>query len=182
MNIKNILKENLSVNRYKHTLSVANTAKHLASIYDIDIDKCYSAALLHDFTKEYSLVQQKEIMDKYFKDTEAYTIIPAWHSYTASIIVKEEFNIFDEDILNAIKFHTLGHKDMNDIAKIIFIADFIEPTRKHINNKYYNSLINKISLDELLYIVLKEKLYFLKSNNNYIPNQTIELEKTLKKI
>ncbi len=181
MKIKKILKENLSTNRYNHIISVANTSKNLANIYNINIEKSYTAALLHDFTKEYPLDKQKDIMDKYFKDTEAYNIIPAWHSYTASIVVKEDFDIHDEDILNAIKYHTLGNKNMNDIAKIVFISDYIEPLRKYIDTKYYDSLIGKITLDELLLDVLTKKITYLKNKNNYIPKQTLELEEELKK-
>ncbi len=180
MKIKKNLKKNLSEKRYKHIISVAKTSKKLAKNYNVNIKKCYTAALLHDYTKEYSLNDQELIINTYFKNEEVYKIKPAWHSYTASIEVNKIFGIDDEDILKAIKYHTLGHKDMNDIAKVVFIADYIEPTRKHINKKYYNSLIKKISLDELLYIVLKEKIDFLNSNNKYIPNQTLELEKTLK--
>ncbi len=180
MKIKKNLKKNLSKKRYKHTLSVAKTSKKLAKNYNVDIKKCYIAALLHDYTKEYNLKDQELIINTHFKNEEVYNIKPAWHSYTASIEVNKIFGIDDEDILNAIKYHTLGHKDMNDIAKVIFIADYIEPTRKHINKKYYNSLIKKISLGELLDIVLKEKVDFLTSNNKYIPKQTLDLLNDLK--
>ncbi len=180
MKIKKNLKKNLSKKRYKHTLSVAKTSKKLAKNYNVDIKKCYIAALLHDYTKEYNLKDQELIINTHFKNEEVYNIKPAWHSYTASIEVNKIFNINDEDILNAIKYHTLGHKDMNNISKIVFIADYIEPTRKHINKKYYNSLIKKISLDELLYIVLKENVDFLISNNKYIPKQTLDLLNNLK--
>ncbi len=180
MKIKKNLKKNLSKKRYKHTLSVAKTSKKLAKNYNVDIKKCYIAALLHDYTKEYNLKDQELIINTHFKNEEVYNIKPAWHSYTASIEVNKIFGIDDEDILNAIKYHTLGHKDMNDIAKVIFIADYIEPTRKHINKKYYHSLIGKITLDELLDIVLKEKVDFLTSNNKYIPKQTLDLLNDLK--
>ncbi len=182
MNIKKEVKKNLSKKRYKHTISVAKTAKKLSKVYNINIKKSYIASLLHDFTKEYDLVKQENIINKHFKEEEVYDIKPAWHSYTASIIVEEKFNILDKDILDAIKYHTLGHFKMNDIAKVVFIADYIEPKRKHIDIDYFKSLIGKISLDELLLIVLEQKINFLKSKNKYIPNQTLELEKTLKNL
>ena len=42
-----------------------------------------------------------------------------------AIVAKDEYGIEDEDILNAIRFHTVGRPNMSLLEKIIYIADFI---------------------------------------------------------
>ena len=50
--ILDYLKENLSEDRFKHTMGVAETAKELAKVYNCDCEKAYFAGLLHDIAKE----------------------------------------------------------------------------------------------------------------------------------
>ena len=51
------------------------------------------------------------------------------HGPVGAWIAEHEFNITDEDILNAIRFHTTGRAGMSKLEKIIYIADMIEPNR-----------------------------------------------------
>ena len=52
------------------------------------------------------------------------------HGPVASYILKQEGLVDDESVLQAVRYHTTGHPDMDTLAKIIFIADYIEPGRK----------------------------------------------------
>lgn len=175
--LKIYLQNNLSNKRYYHILSVYETAIKLGVLYHENIEKIKIAALGHDITKEMNKQKEKLIMDKYFSQEEVYQIYPAWHSYSATIFLQNKFNITDSQILNAIKYHTLGHIDMDNLAKIIYIADFIEPTRKTPNLSYYQDLIFKFNyeLDKVLYLILKDSLKYLRSKNNYIPQQSLAL-------
>ncbi len=172
------VKSQMSQKRYKHTISVEKTARLLAITYEIDEDLCIVAALGHDYTKEWDLSKNKEIIEKYFSDEDIVEIVPAWHSYTASVILGEKYG-FDQRILNAIKYHTLGHIDMDDIAKVVYIADFIEPTRTKNNVKYFLNRVGKISLDELFFEVLDYNLENIRERGLIIPQQTIELYESL---
>ncbi len=180
--LKKYLKNNLSHKRYEHTLSVYETAIKLANFYNVNSNKVKVAALGHDITKEVNFKEQEDIILKFYKGEEIIKVPPAWHSYTGVITLKDKFNINDIQILNAVKYHTLGHKDMDEIAKIIYVADFIEPTRKLLNLKYYQDLVYKqnYELDKVVYIILNDNLNYLKSQNNFIPKQSLEILHLLK--
>ncbi|MFV0287941.1 MAG: bis(5'-nucleosyl)-tetraphosphatase (symmetrical) YqeK, partial [Mycoplasmatales bacterium] len=141
--LQTYLQQNLSTKRYNHVLSVVATAIKLGEIYQEDLQKLKIAALGHDITKEMKDLEAATLINKYFANEEVKNIKPAWHSYTGTIILREQFKITDRQILNAVKYHTLGHKDMDNIAKIIYIADFIEPTRTTPNLAYYQNLVFK---------------------------------------
>lgn len=173
------LKKELSEKRYRHTLSVYEMATELSKVYKVDTYKCQIGALAHDITKE-NMNKNLEIMNKYYKHEEVMQIKPAWHGYVASIVLKEEYNIEDKEILNAVKYHTLGHENMGDVEKVVYIADFIEPTRKKNNVEYFHNLIGKISLNELMLEVVEYNIKYLKNKELLIPNQTKELYRKLK--
>ena len=129
--IKNYLKDNLKPSRYGHTLGVVNTAIKLAEIYGEDIKKAEIAALCHDVAKNMSY----EDMEKIISEEDITLSIDEqnskelWHSIVAPILGKRIFKIDDEEILNAMRWHTTGKENMTNLEKIIYLADLIEPSR-----------------------------------------------------
>ena len=53
-----------------------------------------------------------------------------WHSIIAPVIARKVFGIEDEEILNAMRWHTTGKENMTNLEKIIYLADLIEPSRR----------------------------------------------------
>ena len=118
--------------RFTHTLNVEKTAIELAKIYDADPIKVSLAALFHDYAKSYSTEKKERLCEKYsivLSEIEHENMDLA-HSKLGAAIAKAKYNIDDEDVINAILFHTTGRPHMSLIEKIIYIADFIEPGRK----------------------------------------------------
>jgi nicotinate-nucleotide adenylyltransferase len=109
--IKQALKTNLSGKRYSHSLSVAEESKRLASIHGLDTEKAYLAGLLHDCARN---LKDVRIMS---------------HASVGAKVARNEYSVADEDILNAICYHTTGRPGMSLLEKIVFVADFIEPGR-----------------------------------------------------
>lgn len=129
--IKEYLKNNLKTSRYNHTLGVVETAEKLAKRYNSNIEKARIAALLHDCAKNMSSEQLLKIAKE--NNCEIDNIISSspqlLHGFVGSVLAKSLFDINDDEILNAIRFHTTGKKDMTLLEKIIYVADYIEPTR-----------------------------------------------------
>lgn len=125
--------QKISEKRYKHTLNVMEVSCALAKYYNVNTTKCKVAALLHDFAKE----MKKEDMLKYINENnlyiDAYTTenLSLAHGIIASHIAKNEFNIHDIDILNAIEYHTTGRPNMSMIEKIIYLSDALDPSRNY---------------------------------------------------
>lgn len=124
-----IVKERLHEKRYIHTIGVMETAIRLAKKYGVDQKKAETAAILHDIAKCEDVEKMEQITKNYLDDQ-----LLGWggeilHGPVGAWIVKTEFQIYDEDILNAIRYHTTGRPKMSDLEKIIYISDMIEPNR-----------------------------------------------------
>ncbi|NFI93469.1 HD domain-containing protein [Clostridium botulinum] len=129
--MKLYLKDNLKQNRYNHTLGVVETAKKLAKINGISIEKAEIAAFAHDVAKNLSLEKMQSIIDKSnleLTNTEKENS-NLWHSIIAPIEARNKLEIDNEEILDAIRWHTTGKENMSILTKIIYIADMIEPGR-----------------------------------------------------
>lgn len=129
--MKLYLKDNLKQNRYNHTLGVVETAKKLAEINGISIEKAEIAAFAHDVAKNLSLEKMQSIIDKNnleLTNTEKENS-NLWHSIIAPIEARNKLEIDNEEILDAIRWHTTGKENMSILTKIIYIADMIEPGR-----------------------------------------------------
>lgn len=184
MNINEIdtyLKENLSKKRYEHSLLVAKEAKSLAKIYHVDEEKAYLAGLIHDIAKELSedennyWIKKGNLADDLKKEN--YKKIR--HADIGAIIAKEKYNL-DNDICNAIKYHTIGNKNMDTLAKIIYIADKIG--RKEIPKELMpiKDLVKKDLNAALIYFIEKQNKNLISKNITPHKN-TEELLQTLKK-
>ncbi len=129
--MKSYLKEHLTESRYNHTLSVVETAVRLAQIYKVDKNKAEIAALAHDIAKNMTIYDLKSIIDenniKLSYDEEKTPEL--WHSIVGPILGKKIFQIEDEEILSAMRWHTTGKENMSQLEKVIYIADMIEPGR-----------------------------------------------------
>ena len=130
--IKGYLKNNLKPSRYGHTLGVVNTAIKLAEIYGEDKSKAEIAALCHDVAKNMSNEELRKLIDNenIILSIDEENTQELWHSIIAPIIARKVFEIEDEEILNAMRWHTTGKENMTNLEKIIYLADLIEPSRK----------------------------------------------------
>lgn len=129
--IKRRLKDILPQKRYIHSLGVAEEAKRLAALYGADEDKAYTAGLLHDCAKGYSVDEQIDKCRKYGVELSRETLDcpPTIHGFLGAELAKSEYGISDNDILNAVCYHTVGRAGMSLLEKIVYIADMTEVNR-----------------------------------------------------
>ena len=126
-----IIKEHLPEHRYIHTLGVCKTARWLAKTYGASVEKAELAAIFHDYAKYRPEEEMRAIIIREKLPQDLLHFHPElWHAPVGAYLVREEQGITDEDILNAIKYHTTGRAHMTLLEKIIYLADYIEPNRK----------------------------------------------------
>ena len=130
---KKIIKSMMSENRYNHCVNVSKEAVKLAKRYDGDEEKAAVAGILHDITKEMPKEEQLQIMldSGIILDDIQKNAPKLWHGISGSVYIKKHFGIEDEDILNAICYHTTGRAGMSLLEKIIFVADFTSEERTY---------------------------------------------------
>ena len=123
----------LSEGRYGHTLRVADTAEDLAHLHGLDPARTRLAALLHDAARE-------------TKPEEFLRLAGAWglhvgeperrspkllHAPVAAELARRELGVEDEEVLGAIRAHTVGEPGMGPLALALYVADKIEPARDY---------------------------------------------------
>ncbi len=152
---KEKLKSILSEKRFIHSVNVSKAAEKLAVCYGVDVNKAKIAGLLHDACKEMG----EEALTKLLSEANselfnAFKNFPfkLYHGPAATVYLREEFGIDDEEILSAVCFHTTGHADMTVMEKIVFVADYISEERPFGNLKELQALalknINLVMFDK----------------------------------
>lgn len=162
--------------RFEHTINVKNTAIDLVKHYnlDLDIDKVIKACLLHDYGKLYKAEELKEYVKK-LPNQDIINYPNLYHSYVGyQLYLKDYQDEFDYELYQAIKYHTTGNINMNDLEKIIFIADYIEPTRLHDNASKARELAY-INLDQCIEYILEKTIDHLNSIKEPIYPKTLEV-------
>ena len=116
--------------RIPHVLGTEQEAIRLAERYGADVEKARVAALLHDCTKKLDMPTQLALCGQYgiALDELEQKALKLLHSKTGAAIARDVFGV-DDEIYSAIWYHTTGHADMTKLEKIIYLADYIEPSR-----------------------------------------------------
>lgn len=152
------LSELLNRKRFVHSINVAIEAEKLAKTYGFDPKKAYLAGMLHDCVKCLEIPTMEKYIEIYNLKFDDVTMSEKklWHAPIGANFVEYEFGINDDEIFDAIFYHTTSKPDMSLLTKIIFLADHIEPGRKHHKDlNYINEnchILYHEPLDELIYL------------------------------
>ena len=154
--LNSIIKSHLDPRRYEHTLRVLDMALEMGKIFDADSEKIRIAALFHDYCKDGS------------RESNALS-----HAGEAADILKYRYGVIDEDILNAVRYHTTGRKDMSTLELIIFLADTLEYGRTYdgVNDLRKEAYAD---LHACCLNVLKELKIYLEKNDLAMTRDSIE--------
>ena len=172
--IQSKVKEILPEKRYEHTLRVVEVAKSLAEKYGACVDCAATAALVHDVCKPMDEVEMKKYVILHNLDVKLLDYpVEVLHGPVGSVYIEEKFDIRDEEIKLAVANHTFGRSHMTLLEKIIFIADYIEPARKHPHLKEVTEVAD-YDLDEAVRLAAKYTLVYLIDNNERIYPSLLE--------
>lgn len=157
------LKKELDEDRYQHTLGVMFTAASLAMCHGESVEKAECAGLLHDCAKCIPNDRKLKLCEEYGLEVSKTELKAPYllHSKLGAYLAQAQYGVDDQDILNAIRWHTTGRPNMSKLEKIVFIADYIEPQRNKAQNltqiramafKDLNQTVLKILIDTLHYL------------------------------
>lgn len=172
--IRRTIEKSQDDKRFHHTLGVAYTATALAMRYDVDLKKAEMAGLLHDCARCMDNDKSLRFCKKYnisITDVEKRNPF-LLHGKVGSYMAENKFHIQDEDVLNAILNHTTGRPGMSMLEKIVFIADYIEPSRKKQPNLKGIRKLAFEDIDAALVWILKDTLEYLDGKNGEIDPMT----------
>lgn len=177
----NILNQHFSANneRLQHSYAVAKLSAELAKRFGLTtkLDLLYVGALFHDVTKDWTPKQHLDFWKQHHLDTTLLTNspLPLWHAYSSAYYLQIELQIKDRDVFEAIFYHTTARINLNELAKMLFIADKLEPNKQDpAFNEVKKLLTNdQISLDKL-FQATAHSVYQSLRNHNITPNQDLE--------
>lgn len=162
--------------RYLHMLEVVKMALKINECFNFKIDeeKIKIAGILHDYTKRYSFSESMEIikvlpLDEQNIWNKSEVVI---HSVTSSIVVQDKFGINDQEILEAIKYHTTGYPNMSMLSKVIYVADAIEETRKYPGVERLREKVFE-DFNKGMLLIMETTLSHLKEKGLYINPYTL---------
>jgi len=170
-----IVKEHLTEHRYVHTIGVMETAIKLAEKHGVNAEKAELAAIFHDYAKFRPKEEMKKIIVEQKMDP---TLLDfhseLWHAPVGAYLVEKEAGICDEEILDAIKYHTSGKPRMSMLAKIIYLADYIEPNREFPGVREVREL-TEVNFHQGFIKSVKNTISFLIQNNRPVFPLTFQM-------
>lgn len=174
------IENHLSEKRRIHTYAVVKEAKSLAKKYGIDVDKAELAALFHDFFRSVKETTLNGYVIQLGLDSHYLNNSNLAHSKIAAAVMERDYGIDDQDILNAVSYHTTGRAGMSGLEKVIYIADAIEPNRSYpgvleIREQAY------VNLNKACLISIEHSISFVESKGLYLDKDTLMARDSIKK-
>lgn len=172
--LKKHMKEELSADRYEHTIGVMYTAESLAMRYGADMTKAAVAGLLHDCAKCIPNAQKLKICKKHHIEiSEMEEKNPSLlHAKLGAYMAEKAYGVTDPEILDAIRWHTTGKPDMSLLDMIIYMADYIEPNRDKAPDLKEIRRLSFENIEEALFRVLEGTLNYLADKPDAIDPMT----------
>ncbi len=169
------LEEHLSPKRFRHSCNVSQAAGQLAKLYSADQEKAQFAGLLHDICKELPYEEQYRLMTAgdFQPDFAELHSKKLWHGIAGAYFIQTEFQIQDIDILNAVRFHTVGRAGMSLLEEIIYIADMISEEREYKGVEKMRRLAQR-DLKAAMLEALRDTIMSVIKKESFLPVYTIE--------
>lgn len=174
--LKKDLKKEMDDSRFEHTLGVMYTCAALAMRYRYDMDKAMLAGLMHDCAKCMPNAKKLKMAEKNhleISDLERKNPFML-HAKLGALLAKKKYDIDDEEILSAIRWHTTGRPHMTLLDKIVYVADYIEPKRDKAPNLPEIRQLAFIDLDKALIKILEDTLGYLGDSEENVDSMTRE--------
>lgn len=172
--LRRAIRKAQNAKRYEHTLGVEYTAAALAMRYGANVNDALLAGLLHDCAKCLSDEKLIEICEKnQLPMTETERKLPfLLHGKVGGYLAEKKYGVQNREVIDAIVNHTVGREGMGLLEKIVFVADYIEPGRKHAANLEELRQLAFQNLDRALLRILEGTLTHLKTNGYAIDPRT----------
>lgn len=159
--------------RRAHSIRVAETVAKRARVLKIDESKAVTTALMHDCAKNVSA--KDPILAGFIPKAEWGKIPPpVLHQFTGAYLAETKFGLRDEDMLNAIRYHTSGRANMSVLEKLIFLADMVEYGRDYdgverLRELFWDETVPaETALNSCLKEALKRSIAFVKEKGEYV--------------
>lgn len=180
--LEKFMKDNLKESRYRHSLGVEEMAVRLAEIHgDADrtdrmeelVCKAGFAGRYHDIAKCFDTETMDGYIISYGLPRELLGNNALAHSKVAASILEHEFGVTDQEILDAVRYHTTARRDMTLLDEIVYVADVVEDNRTYGDLEYYQQLAYR-DLDQACLEILEYTIGDLRAKGRPLDSDTSE--------
>ena len=161
--------------RFEHSVRTAECARVLAERWGADVEKAFTAGIFHDCGKIQDRTEQRKEAMKYeeLSDYWGEKSFSVLHAKLGVIFARERYGITDDDILNAISYHTTGRAEMSILEKVIFVSDCMEPGRTFDGVESIR-LAARRNIDEAVCLICSRTITQLSRELRFIECRTFE--------
>ena len=180
------IEKNFSEKRKIHTEGVRQTAMKLAEKFGEGnpelVEKAELAALYHDMYRGVPVdvlnyyVKHLDLDEKRYKDNANLA-----HGKIAAIVIQRDFDEKDQDIINAVSYHTTGRPEMSLLEKIIYIADAVEPNRSYPGVQSLRETL-EYDLDKAVLQSLTNTINYVRSEKKFLDEDTVLAKEYFEKL
>jgi predicted HD superfamily hydrolase involved in NAD metabolism len=175
-----LVEASLSKPRLSHSREVARLASELCDRFHADEEKGYIAGMAHDLARELDvpeIVLLAESDGRPVSECERQTPI-LLHGRAAAAILMKHTGYADAEALQAVRDHVTGRAAMGPISKIVFAADYLEPTRDFVSPEFRRRTLG-LALDEMVLAVLERKLHYVRAAGSPVAPDALALYEEL---
>jgi len=179
--LEQLLRKNLGRQRLAHSRRVAELAAEMCLALGLERGRGELAGLAHDWARELPPQRVRELA---LRDGRGESNLEAnypvlLHGRAAAVALKQHLGVEDEEVLEAVACHVTGSPGMGLLAKIVFVADFLEPGRGFVTEEVRRSML-RMNIDEMTVRVLEEIFSYLRSEQRPIAAPALELAEELR--
>ena len=167
------MKSNLKESRYRHSLGVEKMAVKLAELHGGDVEKAAFAGRYHDIAKCFDNETMDAHIIRYDLPRELLGNNALAHSKVAAAILEHEFGVRDQEVLDAVRYHTTCRKDMTLLDEIVYVADVVEDNRTYSDLEYYQQLAYR-DLDQACLEIIEYTIGDLRQKGRKLDKDTAE--------
>jgi predicted HD superfamily hydrolase involved in NAD metabolism len=167
------MRTNLKESRYRHSLGVEEMAVRLAGLHGGDTEKAAFAGRYHDIAKNFDDETMDEYIIHYDLPRELLGNNALAHSKVAAELLEHKFGVTDQEILDAVRYHTTCRKDMTLLDEIVYVADVVEDNRTYSDLEYYQQLAYR-DLDQACLEIIEYTIGDLRQKGRKLDKDTAE--------
>lgn len=157
--------------RYAHMARVAELLERWARALGLsksDRKRWVAAGYLHDAVKTVPAAELVGVVPRDLRGLPGAIL----HGPAAAQLLKKD-GVEDEELLLAIRYHTLGHPELSDIGRALYAADFLEPGRR-IRPRWREGLRARMpaELDEVAREIVRARIHHLLRKDRPVQPET----------
>lgn len=183
VSLTDAMRATLKPSRFRHVIGVEITAVQLAENLGADGPRARLAALLHDCAKYLTVEEQAALALRDGSPLDPVKDKMILHAPAGALLAKEKYGVTDQEVLEAIRYHTTGDEGMTLLDEIIWAADIIEPGRDHPTVEKHRSLLlparDQESFEKGLLLVFTDNICYIQNSGWYLNPATLRARDAL---